>query len=133
MIEVFKRALDHYGVTGKELSQKTGIAQATISDIRRGKSDPSLGTFWRLIQAAEEIAPGFLKYFCRLLVCGSDEVGELEAMIAVADQEEIGLAMMAMARRWNELAKPDKALPNKIAVWFMIARSRAKKNMRKLQ
>lgn len=65
---------------------------------------------------AGTMCPGFLKYFCRLLVCGSDEVGELEAMIAVADQEEIGLAMMAMARRWNELAKPDKALPNKIAV-----------------
>jgi transcriptional regulator with XRE-family HTH domain len=107
MIEPFKQMLSHYKVTGKQLSERTGIAQATISDIRRRESDPSASTLWRLVIAADEIAPGALRYFCSQLA-SSDLLGDkLEQLIDLAEDSEIERVMLAIAKRWRTKSEID--------------------------
>ncbi len=125
MIEAFKKTLSFYGVTGKQLSERTGIAQATISEIRRGKSDPSLSTFWRLIGACEEIAPGSLKYFCGLLASSCSEQciysdssekvvaalcgGSLEAAVISMTDAQVSDLLMLLSRRFGSSSAPQSS------------------------
>ena len=46
----FARAREKAGLTQKELSEKTGIYQADISKMERGKGNPSLQTIQRLAE-----------------------------------------------------------------------------------
>jgi len=46
--QTIKRERKGYGLTLKELSQRTGISIAYLSDIERGRTDPSLKTIRKL-------------------------------------------------------------------------------------
>lgn len=48
--EQFKRLRTYYGITQKELAQKTGIHQAEISKFERGIGNPSLQTLQRIAE-----------------------------------------------------------------------------------
>lgn len=48
VIQAILDARQHSGLTQKELSRRTGIAQGDISKLERGSSNPSLRTLQRL-------------------------------------------------------------------------------------
>ena len=48
IIQAFIDARKHAGLTQKELSERTGIAQGDISKLERGNANPSLHTLQRL-------------------------------------------------------------------------------------
>ena len=61
------KTLKHQGITGKQIAEHTGISPSYVSEIRSGKRNPSLEMFERLLNGAEEIAPGSLEYFAMCL------------------------------------------------------------------
>lgn len=63
-------ALKKYGVRGKQLAELTGISTSYISELRRGKANPSCDVLEKLLDAADQLQPGCKAYFHTL------EVGE---------------------------------------------------------
>lgn len=101
----FDQTLKFWGISGKELSGKSGISENHISEFRRGKGDITTNVLWKLLQAMEQIAPGSGNHFFYLILGQKMEhssVGErLEQLIEVADDEETERAMLAIARKWR--------------------------------
>lgn len=63
----FKQTRQHYGITGKAISELTGISQNHISEYQNGKRDVTSDTLWRMIEAMDNIAPGSRKHFGNLI------------------------------------------------------------------
>ncbi|MEP0867132.1 XRE family transcriptional regulator [Funiculus sociatus GB2-A5] len=105
MSALFDQTLRHWGITGKELSNKSGVSENHISEFRRGKGDITTNVLWKLLQAMEQIAPGSGNHFFYLILGQKMEhpsVGErLEQLIEAADDEETERAMLAIARKWK--------------------------------
>ena len=66
--EIFKQVKKSHGITGKAISQATGISQNHISEYIRGKRNVTDETLWRMIEAMDEMSPGVKKQFGSLLI-----------------------------------------------------------------
>jgi transcriptional regulator with XRE-family HTH domain len=79
--ELFSRTMEYYKISGKELSQVSGISENHISEFRRGKrkTGVSTGVLWQLLEGMEKIAPGARSYFAALLA-GVDQKQEIETL-----------------------------------------------------
>ncbi|MBO3463862.1 XRE family transcriptional regulator [Aetokthonos hydrillicola Thurmond2011] len=104
--QAFDKTLKHYGITGKALSNQSGVSQNHISEFRRNAGNISLQTLSSLMMAMDELAPGSSDYFLSQL-CHQQQNGsvslenKLERMIEAATDEEVEGAMLAIARRWR--------------------------------
>ena len=56
--EIFKEVKRSHGITGKAISQLTGISQNHISEYINGKRDVTSETLWRMIEAMDELSKG---------------------------------------------------------------------------
>lgn len=56
--EIFKEVKRSHGVTGKAISQLTGISQNHISEYINGKRDVTSETLWRMVEAMEQLSSG---------------------------------------------------------------------------
>lgn len=66
--EIFKQTMDKSGVSSSELATLSGRSRVNVSEIRNGKSFPTIGDFCELLSDAEKLSPGFCDLFGRLLV-----------------------------------------------------------------
>jgi DNA-binding Xre family transcriptional regulator len=102
--ELFDRTLISYGVVAKDLSEITGISENHISKFRRGKGDVTTEILFRLLEGMDELKPGSRSHFC-LMLAGRrsvSSVGEqLEHLIESADDEDVEIALLAIAQRWR--------------------------------
>lgn len=60
--EALNLTLEHYKIPAKELSQRSGVAEAIISDFRRGKTLPRIDTIERLINALPQEAKNYMLF-----------------------------------------------------------------------
>ncbi len=106
----FKRTCLVYEITGKEMSEVSGVSQSHISDFRSGKCSVTVDLFWKLLMAMEQIEPGSKGYFCALLAGASEDDTKdrsesfekrLIDLIQAADDEEIEIALLTIAKRWR--------------------------------
>jgi transcriptional regulator with XRE-family HTH domain len=56
--EIFREVKRSHGVTGKAISQLTGISQNHISEYINGKRDVTSETLWRMVDAMEQLSKG---------------------------------------------------------------------------
>lgn len=101
----FDRTLKHYGITGKKLSEVTGISQTHISEFRNGKTNPSCETLMLLLDGAERISPGARQYFCQLLAGRSVSAlsaSPLSLAIDAMSSEELAQLLLAVADRLQQ-------------------------------
>jgi transcriptional regulator with XRE-family HTH domain len=56
--QIFKEVKQSRGITGKAISQATGISEVHISAYLRGKRDVTSETLWRMIEAMDELSKG---------------------------------------------------------------------------
>ncbi|PSF33893.1 hypothetical protein C7H19_19410 [Aphanothece hegewaldii CCALA 016] len=56
--EIFKKVKESRGITGKAISDVTGISQNHISKFLSGERDVTTDTLWRMIKAMESVSPG---------------------------------------------------------------------------
>jgi transcriptional regulator with XRE-family HTH domain len=64
MHDIFDKTLRIHGITGKRLSEVTGLSTTHISDFRNGKTNPPCNTLQRLLNGIDEISPGAKRDFC---------------------------------------------------------------------
>jgi transcriptional regulator with XRE-family HTH domain len=113
----FRKTQEHYGITGKRLSEMSGVSENHISEFRRGKSTISVEVLWKLVLGMDAIEPGARKYFCSLMADEANKPGEakkpvesLEARVEKASDEEMEAVMLAIARRWRRSRSPQSSL-----------------------
>lgn len=99
--KIFDSTLKHYGISGKRLSDVTGISQGHISEFRNGKSNPPCDTLLRLLDGMDEITPGAKRYFCQHLASGS--ASSLEAVIDTMTGAELSRLLMIIAEKFRQL------------------------------
>ena len=56
--QIFKEVKQSRSITGKAISQATGISEVHISAYLRGKRDVTSETLWRMIEAMDKLSPG---------------------------------------------------------------------------
>lgn len=84
--------VENQPVTGKELSEATGIAQQTWSDVRTGRSDLSTATLWKIMVGIAELEPNSSVGEVVKIITGKKNpqfLTEMKALIASADEEEL--------------------------------------------
>ncbi|MFK0731315.1 MAG: helix-turn-helix domain-containing protein [Gloeotrichia echinulata HAB0833] len=105
--QLFKQAMDRYGIQGKELAVVAGISQNHLSQFRSGHKWVSPEVFVALLEAMEQLSPGSRRYFCQLLadepIVESDPSKKLAQMIEVANEDELFDAMAKIANRYRFL------------------------------
>ena len=82
--EAFNLTLEEFGITGKEVAQRAGVREATVSDFRRGNREIQTGNLEKLIGALPTDAKQFL--FLKLLVGGMNAQGIATLLSAIAHQ-----------------------------------------------
>ncbi|MHC5717772.1 MAG: XRE family transcriptional regulator, partial [Nostoc sp.] len=65
--QLFKRAMDRYGVQSKQLADLAEISAVHLSEFRNGRKWLSQDVFESLLEGMEQLSPGSKRYFCELL------------------------------------------------------------------
>ncbi len=118
--KIFTEVKNKYGITGKALSQATGISQKHISEYINGKRDVTSSTLWRMIEAMDNLAPGAKQYFS-VLMCGCEsnfsskpqyvaESKDWRSLISNASPAEMEQILLAMADRWSQIKTEKESL-----------------------
>lgn len=63
-----KETMDFLGLQGTELAEAAGRTRQNISEIRQGKTFPSVKDFASILTAAEQKTPGFCQEFAKRLI-----------------------------------------------------------------
>jgi transcriptional regulator with XRE-family HTH domain len=107
--QYFDQALKRHGITGKKLSDVTGISQAHISEFRHGKTNPACDTLMRLLDGADQIEPGAKHYFCQLLA-GRPAGNSIENTIEMMDGQQLAQLLFAIAEKLQNQRSPVQEL-----------------------
>lgn len=105
--QLFKQAMDRYGIQGKELAALAGIGSNHLSQFRSGNKWVSPEVFAALLESMDELAPGSRLYFCQLLANEplskekESNSTRLIEMIESADDDEIEAALLAIGKKWK--------------------------------
>ena len=108
--EALDKTLRYRGIAGKQIAERTGISPSYVSEIRSGKRNPSLEMFERLLDAAEEIAPGSREYFAGCLTGGTLKVS-VDYLAANLEDEELADLVLARSKYLKVLAQKKAADP----------------------
>lgn len=108
--QFFKRAMDAYGVQGKELALLAGITPNQLSEFRNGKKWLSQKNFAALLEGMDQLSPGSKRYFCELLAGETLEIEsedknhtkKLVDLIESADDDQIDAVLLAIGKKWKK-------------------------------
>ena len=110
--EVFTKIKKSHGITGKAISQKTGISQKHISEYINGKRDVTSEALWRMVEAMDQLSPGALRDFgLRLTGLG----GSLTTLVEQMPPEELSDTLFAIAAslrksRYREVDQEEESI-----------------------
>ncbi|OKH10816.1 hypothetical protein NIES593_22710 [Hydrococcus rivularis NIES-593] len=96
--EFFTQVKRHHGITGKEISELTGISQNHISEYLHGKRDVTSDVLWRMIEAMDEISPGARRDLAKKIAGDRPEITYEEL-----DEDELAEEMIKMGRAWKTI------------------------------
>jgi transcriptional regulator with XRE-family HTH domain len=104
--QLFKQAMDRYGIQGKELAALAGISPNHLSQFRSGHKWVSPEVFAALLEGMDQLCPGSRRYFCELLAQEplsqeEDSGRKLVELIETANDDEIEAALLALGRKWK--------------------------------
>ena len=98
--DVFRETMDRLGIKGSQLAERAGRSRNNITEIRKGKSFPTVGDFVELLMICEEERPGFFEEFTRRLVGQSRRLTiSPEEFVNTLDASEFGALMIAAGSR----------------------------------
>jgi hypothetical protein len=103
---VFKKAMDESSIPASILAEKANRTRTNISSIRNGHTFPNLNDFVALLNVCEEIKPGFIETYIRLLL-GETRRQTLkpEELIDSLEPAEIGSLLLALGTKLTEPRK----------------------------
>lgn len=94
--QLFDETMKQYRITGKRLSEVTGVSPANISGFRNGKVNPPTDTLMRLLEGLATIEPESKVYFCQLLA-GSSFAYRVPTGVSEMDRSELARLLFAVA------------------------------------
>jgi transcriptional regulator with XRE-family HTH domain len=106
--QLFKEAMDRYGIQSKELAELAGISSNHLSQFRSGRKWISPEVFAALLEGMDQLSPGSRAYFCQLLaqkpLQAENNGNNLKELIEAADEEEIDEILLIIGRKWKQNA-----------------------------
>jgi transcriptional regulator with XRE-family HTH domain len=66
--ESFISLKNELGITGKALSQQSGVVDSAISQYINGKRDLPTETLWELLKGLESLSPGAIKLYLNMML-----------------------------------------------------------------
>jgi transcriptional regulator with XRE-family HTH domain len=102
--KILDKVIREQKITGKQLSEVSGVSQPYISEIRKCKSNPSIEMFQTLLNAAEKIKPGSLRLFAFHLA-GDLSVQDLAQQLS---NQELAQLLIAIAPRVSGSPKEEQ-------------------------
>ncbi|MBW4542276.1 MAG: helix-turn-helix domain-containing protein [Myxacorys chilensis ATA2-1-KO14] len=109
MHQYFDKTLKQFGITGKKLSEVTGISTTHISEFRNGKTNPSCEMLERMLDGADQIKLGAKRHFCELLA--GKEPQPIEDPIERLDDIQLAQLLLRVANRLeNRKSVPQELL-----------------------
>ena len=113
--EIFTEIKSRHGITGKALSEATGISQKHISEYINGKRDVTSSTLWRMIEAMDELSPGAKKDFgCELAELWKPT--DLKNLVAGMSIAQLNQLLFFVAETLEKIRLRDDATKKDIAV-----------------
>jgi DNA-binding Xre family transcriptional regulator len=98
--EAFDKTLRRYGISGKALSQISGVSTAHISQFRNGKGGAmSHTTLEGLLNAMDEVAPGSRFCFCLLLAGKNPEQSGADVLVESMDDTQLKSLLLLVAEK----------------------------------
>jgi transcriptional regulator with XRE-family HTH domain len=97
-IWIFKQKLSKHNIKQKLLAQKAGLSENAVSSILSGKSSPSLDSFSLLVDACDEIHPGFKIEYHRDLL---GERLDLNQLVGSLNSAELSTLLICAGQRIN--------------------------------
>ncbi len=102
--DILDQVMRQQKITGKQLSEVSGVSQPYISEIRKCKSNPSIEMFQSLLNAAEKIKPGTRRLFAFHLA-GDLSVEDLAVQLS---NQELAQLLVAIAPRVSGSAEEEQ-------------------------
>jgi transcriptional regulator with XRE-family HTH domain len=96
--EFFGEIKRHHGITGKAISEQTGISQNHISEYINGKRDVTTDVLWRMLEAMDEISPGARRDLAKRIAGDRPEITYEEL-----DEDELAEEMIKLGRAWKTM------------------------------
>jgi len=66
-LEALKKVRKSRKISGKELNRETGVAESNISDLFKGKTNMTIPTLDKIVEAMEKISPGARREYAQEL------------------------------------------------------------------
>lgn len=101
----FDKTMKDHHISGKMLSEVTGISQTHVSQFRNGKTNPPCDTLMLLLDGLEQIEPGARQYFCQLLAGKS-----FDTAIDAMDSQQLAQLLVAIADKIQSKRSPVQEL-----------------------
>jgi transcriptional regulator with XRE-family HTH domain len=90
--EALDLTLREFNISGKELSQQSGVAESSISRYRRGERDIQAESLERMIQALPASAQHYLYFHCLVRDLDDEGIATLLNAIAFKMRSDVSLA-----------------------------------------
>lgn len=74
--QAFVEVQESRRITGKVISEISGVSTNHIAQFRKGHRDVTSNTLWQLVEAMEKVSPGAKLEFCQCLA-GEDFLSEI--------------------------------------------------------
>lgn len=113
--KIFDQTLKQYRITGKMLSDCSGVSASFISEFRNAKANPGCDVLQRLLDAADTIAPGSKRYFSQQLAGGSLVSDNLESLVVTMSSQEISTLLHLVADRYRQNTPVEDKSPAMVA------------------
>lgn len=98
--EAFDQTLKRCGISGKALSEVSGVSTAHISQFRNGKGGAvSHTTLEDLLNAMEQLAPGARFCFCLLLAGKNPGQSGTDVLVQSMDDRQLKSLLLLVAER----------------------------------
>lgn len=95
LLGIFKEKLARYSIRQNDIAAIMGRSPGNISDILKGRQNPTLTTFMQVLGAAEEVYPGFADEYWRA-VAGHQSLGQF---VSSLDSTELGILLTLAGQR----------------------------------
>ncbi|WLT40374.1 helix-turn-helix domain-containing protein (plasmid) [Synechocystis sp. B12] len=95
LLGIFKEKLARYSIRQNDIAAVLGRSPGNVSDILKGRKNPTLTTFMQVLSAAEQICPGFTDEYWRA-VAGHQSLGQF---VSSLDSAELGILLTLAGQR----------------------------------
>jgi transcriptional regulator with XRE-family HTH domain len=90
-----KEVMDSRSIKGADLASVLGCSRNNISEIRSGKTNPSIDRFWEILMVMEKLSPGSMRHFADLM---AERAVSFVDLIEEMDNEQLSEILLKVSK-----------------------------------